>query len=448
MSEDTGYISSGSFRLEPLKAHNWMPWKRRMLAVLRDQGLAKYLTEDIPARIKSDEPTESEVAIEKKWQEADAKTQARIELAISDAEMVHIMGATTAKEMWEQLTTVKESKGRLGLLATRRTLYRAAAEEGFNMAEHVAKLRQLQEELHLMDHKVPDEDFVMILITSLPESWDTYTTSFLGSSSTKKDTLIKSQELVRILIEEAHRRKEKDTSGSGVAMYTKGKGSGGKGGVECFNCHKKGHMKKDCWAKGGGREGQGPKGRKGKDRSNQAIDTNLNDIACMAYEEPTEFACMAISTLNNTRDISNYDWLLDSGTTSHICPIREAFTDYVPLKNSSVQGVGTAAITAGRGTVMVNFSVNGKTLRHQLRDVLHVPEAPNCLYLVSRLDESGGFAELKQGMATIRSKDGKVVGVGQKKDRLYVLKARAQLQTEKANLAASPKLTWDQIHRR
>jgi len=28
--------------------------------------------------------------------------------------------------------------------------------------------------------------------------------------------------------------------------------------VECYNCHKTGHYKSECWAKGGGKEGQGP----------------------------------------------------------------------------------------------------------------------------------------------------------------------------------------------
>ena len=35
--------------MELLKGHNWMPWKRRMLAVLRDLGLEKYITKDAKA---------------------------------------------------------------------------------------------------------------------------------------------------------------------------------------------------------------------------------------------------------------------------------------------------------------------------------------------------------------------------------------------------------------
>ena len=110
--------------------------------------------------------------------------------------MIHI----SAGEMWEQLTIVKESKGRLRVLATRWTLYWMTAEEGFDMVEHILKLRKLQEELHLMENKVTDEDFVMILITSLPESWDQYTSAYLGSSSNMPT--LKSHELVAILLEE------------------------------------------------------------------------------------------------------------------------------------------------------------------------------------------------------------------------------------------------------
>ena len=35
--------------MELLKAHNWMPWKRRMLAMLQDLGLEKYIAKDAKA---------------------------------------------------------------------------------------------------------------------------------------------------------------------------------------------------------------------------------------------------------------------------------------------------------------------------------------------------------------------------------------------------------------
>jgi len=90
-----------------------------MLAIFRDLGLEQYVAKDTvpPGSVDPDQPTVDEKKEQKKWSEGDAKTRARIELAISDAEMVHVMGAETARQMWEQLTTVKESKGQLGILA-------------------------------------------------------------------------------------------------------------------------------------------------------------------------------------------------------------------------------------------------------------------------------------------------------------------------------------------
>src|ERR1700679_2433891 len=151
MSEE---YTSGSYRMEMLKSSNWMPWKHHMLAVLRDLGLEQlYIAKDahVPGVAKAREPTAEELEAQKKWRDGDAKARTRMELAISDAEMIHISGAITASDMWKQLSQVKESKGHLGVLATRRALYRASTIEGFNMVDHISNLRKLQEELHLME---------------------------------------------------------------------------------------------------------------------------------------------------------------------------------------------------------------------------------------------------------------------------------------------------------
>ena len=68
------------------------------------------------------------------------------------------------------------------------------------MVNHISKLRGLQNELHTMENLVSDKDFMMILIMSLPESWDNYTGSFLGSSRNKP--MITSFKLIAVLLDE------------------------------------------------------------------------------------------------------------------------------------------------------------------------------------------------------------------------------------------------------
>ena len=82
-----------------------------MLAVFRDLGLEKYIAKDAKAPESADTTkpeTSEEAEARKKWIEGDGT---RIELSIRNAEMIHISGATTASQMWEQLCMVKESKG-------------------------------------------------------------------------------------------------------------------------------------------------------------------------------------------------------------------------------------------------------------------------------------------------------------------------------------------------
>ena len=318
------------------------------------------------------------------------------------------------------------------------------ADEGFDLVEHISKLRRLQEELHLMGSMVADEDFAMILISSLPESWDLYTSAYLG---TKVDgTAITSHELVAILLKEDHRRCEQSEDPRDVAMHGKAPMRGKQGQItdkECYICHKKGHLAKDCWSKGGGKEGQGPKRRQGKggggnrNQTNQASDTVNDALADVAY-------------MTKSHTFSRYDWILDSRTTSHICNLCDAFTNYMALDDAPIQGLGsTPAQAKGCGIVIVNFSVKGNNIRHQLREVLHVPEAPNSLLSISHLDNGGGHVTFQDGGCELYNKTNQLIGKGTKVGRLYRLEARAQLQTnEHENLAAPKKLSWDQWHHR
>ena len=298
-----------------------------------------------------------------------------------------------------------------------------------------------------MENLVSDEDFMMILLTSLPESWDNYTTSFLGSTGNKP--MISSHELIAVLLEEDRCCKGREPSGT--ALYAKARDKGkSKGGhsrgdnkdKECYNCYKKGHIASKCWAKGGGKEGQGPKGQKGSGKgncANQAQDNvkmNLIDVIYMA------------TTINSSRKISKYDWILDPGTTSHICTARNAFTDYYPTPGATLKGVGTGEVAVeGRETINLQIEFDGKVFHHQLRHTLHISTVPNYLLLATHFDNAGGMVESGKGVSWLKNKDGKVVGKGFKHQRLYPLAARAVLLEQKqTNYIASPKLSWEQWH--
>ena len=106
---------------------------------------------------------------------------------------------------------------------------------------------------------------------------------------------------------------------------------------ECYNCKKKGHLSKDCWSKGGGKEGQGPgskkKGKEKQEKTNQVIES-INDLLDIAY--------MASNTETDNSEI----WFLDSGMSVHISNDRRTFVEYHMLNDSMIKGIGKEPVKA------------------------------------------------------------------------------------------------------
>src|SRR5207237_2285798 len=122
--------------------------------------------------------------------------------------------ATSAAQMWSQLRAAREARGALGLIGTRRKLYKTEMEEGTPVMEYIEKMRGYWEELlRLGDTTVDDAIFSHLLITSLPESWDDFCQGFFGANSTT--LTVNSQTITQLLATEDERRRrgrsEKDS---------------------------------------------------------------------------------------------------------------------------------------------------------------------------------------------------------------------------------------------
>lgn len=129
----------------------------------------------------------------------------------------------------------------------------------------------MQEDLAAMGQSVSDNNFFGIIMGSLPSSYDPYVSAVIATSSVLGTTL-SANDLMLMLTEEYEHCTLKTKGGKkedDAAFHSNDAEKGDKGGsnskknTTCHNCRKKGHYKKDCWAEGGGKEGQRPN-QKGK----------------------------------------------------------------------------------------------------------------------------------------------------------------------------------------
>ena len=124
-----------------------------------------------------------------------------------------------------------------------------------------------------------------------------------------------------------------------TAAPTKKSGKWDKRNVECFNCHKKGHYKSECWAKGGGDKGNGPKWGKGTKEDAAPAEEKTEPEAWAAIEDaqeptdeprPNDAAAAAGSIPAWTEQASPHTMteLYDSGASRHMSPFRDCFVSY------------------------------------------------------------------------------------------------------------------------
>jgi len=113
-----------------------------------------------------------------------------------------------------------------------------------------------------------------------------------------------------------------------------------------------------------------------------------------------------------------------------------------------IKGIGSSAMSTRYGTVTINFWTKAKTLSHKLQNVIYLPNAPNCLLSVSQFDEKGGRIIFHKGECYLEGKDKSIIGHGTMRGRLYLLDATAIKSNKTSLYASSPKISWDQWHRR
>ena len=119
-----------------------------------------------------------------------------------------------------------------------------------------------------MGKTLDDDEFASILLGSLPPSYSP-TIGGINAAADSTGNAITSNQVIQLISDKYDRHTiHKNKNGPDEAFSTTTQKQHDKRNVKCYNCHKMGHYKSDCWAKGGDKEGQRPSRRNDSDSSN------------------------------------------------------------------------------------------------------------------------------------------------------------------------------------
>ena len=424
---------SRSVTVVPLRGDNYPTWKIQSRMALMKEGLWRIVTGEETAP-----ETEAERA---KFATRKDRALATIVLSV-DPSLLYLVGdPEDPVVVWKKLGDQFQKRTWATRLDLRRKLHAARLRDGDSAQEHIKLMTEIFDTLTVAGETVSEEDRVVYLLASLPESYNVLVTALEASENVPKLEVVTE----RILHQE---RKFKDRSDATPenAMISRRAGTPRRKSTKCHHCGKPGHFKKDCWILKAEKEGRKDPGAGKKTKSSEKATT-------MTVQEDSDsdsvglIAGHALSVSSSSETSST--WIIDSGATCHMCLDSEIFTTLYQLEDpiDVVLGDGRTLVAVGRGKVVLDMVLpSGESKPCTLHNVLYVPSLSYNLLSVAKASQRGKTVEFTKSACYVVDKHHKMVAKATKVGSLYQLDHK--LNHKRASFAEKADSKEDTWHKR
>jgi GAG-pre-integrase domain len=268
----------------------------------------------------------------------------------------------------------------------------------------------LREKIASIGKTVTKEDYASVLIALLPPSYDAMISS-MAMSCDISEAAVTPDLVIRHMTDKYQKRLIKKNANGGVqdeSFATGTHNNKNKRNIECFNCHKKGHMKAECWAKGSGKEGQGPKRRQGSAQEGAAAASDeTNDTESWAA---MEYSQNEVSNMLQTTNRVETE-LYDSGASRHMSPFWNKFITYQQISPRPIVAANNQVFYAvGTGDLKVQVPNRATSTPILLQDALHMPDMGLMVVSIGRIANAGYSVAFEGNACNIKNKKGTLIG--------------------------------------
>jgi len=401
---------------------NFQMWKFRVRMVLGIQGLWNIVSGDEAQPDEMTHPIKSE-----EWLLKDQEAHTQITLTLKDKPLSGVLYTTTSAEAWRKLSERYEGKGKQSIAYLISELFHSTLSDDESMETQLNSMRQKANVLKTLGQPLEDSLIAIAMVISLPPSYSTLQTILMAAN----DKLTTDTVINQVLIEEKSRK----VSSTLLALATKTtgrpKGKGKEKGVKedkgkksCTYCSRNGHTEDECWKKAAERSKEKDDASKEKTDEKKELAAHVVK-AGLTHSPPLRlFMAQRLASTPTQRD-----WIIDSGTSAHMCSERDLFDSYRPLWPPQLIGLGDGRTIPATGTGDIHLLVYiGDSRRRVLTlcDVCHVPVLDKNLLSVSCLARHN--LQVIFGMRSCQITDSQeTIRTAYKKDALYILSTARRL---------------------